>query len=83
MELRGALRVSKFKKTDAQPKYYGSAEINGKTYALKGWEKQGKDGMWISILFEEPEDDEEFAPTPKGKPRSVPDFGDLDDDIPF
>ena len=88
MELRGALRISKFKKTEAQPKYYGSAEINGKTYTLKGWEKQGKDGMWISILFEEAE--EAFSNMTKEAkvehPREhhIPDLGGLgEDDIPF
>lgn len=82
MELRGALRISKFQKNATQPKYYGSAEIAGKMYELKGWEKTDQYGRpWISILFEDP--GEEFAPEPKTRKQTSPDLGDLDDDIPF
>jgi len=70
MELRGSLNVSAFQKKPEQPKYYGRAMINGVEYELKGWEKDGSKGKWISLLFEHPDQKaerlaEEFAPTPK------------------
>ena len=56
MEMRGSLNVSSFKKTEAQPGFYGRALINGVEYNIKGWEKEGKNGPWISLLFEDPAD---------------------------
>lgn len=80
MDMRGALRISKFQKTPQQPKWYGSAEIDGVRFTLKGWEKTDpKTGQpWISILFEESEEDCEARPAPR--PPIVKDY---DDDIPF
>ena len=53
MDMRGSLNVSKFQKTPQQPRFYGKAMINGVNFDIKGWEKEGKDGPWISLLFEE------------------------------
>jgi len=99
MELRGSLNLSKyFKLSSNQPKFYGKALINGVEYTLKGWEKVRQDTgeVWISLLFEDPADQEEklaeeFAPTPKRmepvrRPRTVQPrhHQELsDDDVPF
>ena len=88
MEMRGSLNLSAYYTRKEQPKYYGRALINGVEYNLKGWEKEGPKGVWISLLFEdqttvEQRRSEEFAPTPKKQPKYTPNYKDLDDDIPF
>ena len=88
MELRGALNFSKYYKPGSnQPKFYGKALIEGVWYTVKGWEKEGPKGVWISLLFEdqttvEQRRSEEFAPTPT-KTKIISNWKDLDDDIPF
>lgn len=90
MEMRGSLNLSTFYKRADQPKYYGRALINGVEYDIKGWEKDGLKGKWVSLLFEDPADkqkqrEDEFAPAPKEKPSSTGrepvDYG--KDDVPF
>ena len=87
MEMRGSLNLSAYYTRKDQPKYYGRALINGVEYILKGWEKESPKGVWISLLFEDPATveqrrSEEFAPTPT-KTKIIPNWKDLDDDIPF
>ena len=87
MEMRGSLNLSAYYMRPEQPKYYGRALINGVEYNLKGWEKEGPKGVWISLLFEdqaavEQRRSEEFAPTPT-KTKIISNWKDLDDDIPF
>lgn len=67
MEMRGALNLSKYYKPGSnQPRFYGRVLINGKTYNLKGWEKSGPEGPWISLMVEDPEGDNGFSdPTQK------------------
>jgi len=84
MDMRGTLNVSKFQKTPDQPRFYGKCLINGVEYSLKGWEKEGRDGLpWISLLFEGGDDGFEQAapkkaslftqPTPEPrKPTPIP-----------
>lgn len=76
MDMRGSLNVSKFYKAGSNaPRFYGRCVINGVTYNLKGWDKQGKDGPWISLLFEpmcEQDDFEQCAPK-KASLFSTPD----------
>jgi hypothetical protein len=80
MEKRGGLHVSKFQKNARQPKYVGSALIEGKSYRLKAWKKINDRGEpWISILFED-------ASKPEEKPIPLKTHNyvyDDDDDIPF
>lgn len=100
MDMRGSLNVSKFYKAGSNaPRFYGRCVINGVTYNLKGWDKQGKDGPWISLLFEpicEQDDFEQCAPkkaslfsTPdepqpvKKQKLSIPTPNWKDDDVPF
>lgn len=92
MDMRGSLNVSKFQKTPQQPRFYGRALINGVQFDIKGWEKDGKDGPWISLLFEETGEEFDQKPqtqkqglfskplNPLKKEYAAPDF---DDDIPF
>lgn len=67
MDMRGSLNVSKFQKGNNSPRFYGRCIINGETFNIKGWEKEGKDGPWVSLLFEpldSGEDFEQCAPRP-------------------
>ena len=89
MEMRGSLNLSAYYKRPEQPKFYGRALINGKTYDIKGWEKDGPKGKWISLLFEDPEvkgeqdflsGQEEEKRAPAAGPRST-DW--KNDDEPF
>lgn len=71
MNMRGSLNVSKFQKPGSNsPRFYGRCIIDGKTYNIKGWEKEGRDGPWISILFEplEEKQEEEFEQCVPKKP---------------
>ena len=88
MEMRGSLNLSAYYTRKDQPKYYGRALINGVEYNLKGWEKEGPKGVWISLLFEDPatvekKRSEEFAPSKPRMKQPAPNYLDLDDDIPF
>lgn len=70
MDMRGTLNVSKFQKGNNQPRFYGRCVINGTTYNMKGWEKEGRDGPWISILFEPLATQDDFT-SPELKKPSV------------
>ena len=99
MEMRGSLNVSKFQKGNNSPRFYGRCIISGETFNIKGWEKEGKDGPWVSLLFEplDTQDDfEQCAPRQKGlfstpdEPQPVkkqklcvPTPNWRDDDVPF
>ncbi len=86
MEMRGSLNLSQYYTKPNQPKFYGRALIDGKTYDIKGWEKDGPKGKWISLLFEDPEtkNAEEFEQMAKPKAKEDKQTIEwLDDDIPF
>lgn len=80
MELRGSLNLSKYRTKPTQPRFYGRALINGKEYKIKGWEKTGAEGPWISLLFEEPESEDTFSDPPT---LFSNDLQIDDDDVPF
>jgi hypothetical protein len=83
MEMRGSLGLSKYFTKPNQPKFYGKCLIDGVAYEIKGWEKDGPEGKWISLCFEEKKSEEEkvrarqeeFAPL--RKPHES------DGDVPF
>lgn len=91
MEMRGSLNVSKFQKTPQQPRFYGSAIINGVEYELKGWEKVNTKGEpWISLLFEQKGEQFEQCKPQSLFSRDIPKLIDLaggcevdNDDTPF
>ena len=90
MEMRGSLNLSAYYMRPEQPKYYGRALINGVEYNLKGWEKEGPKGVWISLLFEDPTTVEkkrsaEFSRTDEQVPLDAyrDSLNRIDDDIPF
>lgn len=72
----GALFIKKERKSDKQPNFQGTINVNGKDYDIAGWTRQSKTGdKYISLKVEEPRD----VKKPEPKPVQA-DFG---DEIPF
>jgi len=69
MDMRGSLNVSKFQKGGNSPRFYGRCLIEGVTYNMKGWEKEGKDGPWISLMFEPLNEVDDFTSPELKKPE--------------
>ena len=76
MEMRGSLNLSKSYKKPNQPKFYGKALIEGKEYAIKGWEKVRQDTgeVWISLLFEDPAEEGAREFEQMAKPKAAPGY---------
>lgn len=71
----GILSLNKFKKTDNQPPYTGTATIGGVKYKIAAWVNDGKDGKFFGLKFTIPQEKSDFSAD--NKPA-------LDDDeIPF
>jgi len=86
MDMRGTLNVSKFQKTPQQPRFYGKACVEGVMYNLKGWEKEARDGPWISLMFENPaaQDGNIRRRAQPQRPATEPVENEIsEDDIPF
>ena len=83
MEMRGSLNVSGYQTKPTQPRFYGTCLIDGVEYKIKGWEKNGPRGPWISLLFENP--NIEVVQFENSTPAifSTNNLLDDDDDIPF
>lgn len=71
----GTLGRNKYKKTDSQPEYTGTATIGGVDYRIAGWVKEGKDGKFFGLKFSIPQQKGEISAASK----PVLD----DDEIPF
>ena len=72
----GTLGRNKYKKTESQPEYTGTATIGGVDYRIAGWVKEGKDGKFFGLKFS--------IPQPKGEISAASSKPALDDDeIPF
>lgn len=76
-EGQGTLFKNKKKEEAKHPDYRGEINIDGTTYVLAAWIKEGNNGKWMSLSAQLPrEGRDEQRPT---KPKNDP----LDDDIPF
>lgn len=52
-EMSGVL--SKYEgSSDKSPNYKGTCTIDGKTFSISGWIKQGSNGPFLSLAFDEP-----------------------------
>lgn len=71
----GILSLNKYKKTDKQPPYTGTATINGVEYRIAAWVNEKEDGKYFGLKFSIPQKKADFS----AAPQSVVD----DDEIPF
>lgn len=79
-ELTGVLFKNEKQRTDKDPGYTGSAEIEGVEYWLSAWVNDGKKGKYFKLKFK-PKDDSK-KPAGKKKPENR-DAEPEDDNIPF
>ena len=64
---------------ESQPHYKGNITVDGKSYWLSAWIKEGKSGKFMGLAVNPKE--EANTSSPKKKPSSG--FDDMDDSIPF
>ena len=50
-ELSGALFRNANKQKESQPDHTGTCKIDGKTYRISAWVKEGKGGRFFSLAF--------------------------------
>jgi hypothetical protein len=77
--MRGVAFYNDYKKTDNQPSYRGTLEIDGVEYKQSIWVKVAKNGKkFLSFSYEKA--DEQKASTKKSQPQIDTE---IDDEIPF
>ena len=64
---------------ESQPHYKGNITVDGQSYWLSAWIKEGKSGKFMGLAVSPKE--EANTSSPKKKPSSG--FDDMDSDIPF
>jgi hypothetical protein len=78
----GTLSRNKKREHDKQPEYRGSCTIDGVSYWLSAWVKDGDDGKFFSLAFTRKEQ-QSRAPAGVSGPGPGHRCGVLDDEIPF
>ncbi|HEX4877588.1 MAG TPA: hypothetical protein VFV31_13010 [Chitinophagaceae bacterium] len=73
----GVLFTNDQKGNEKAPQYKGKINIGGKDYDLAGWEKQGKNGTFLSLKVSEPYNKE------KGNQQVNQQAKKIADDLPF
>ena len=86
--MRGVAFYNDYKKTDNQPSYRGTLEIDGTKYKQSIWVKVGKNGKkFLSFSYEAEEVDPDERPRPTKAKVATPTIDEvkdeLDDFIPF
>jgi hypothetical protein len=76
----GVLFSNDKREKESHPNYKGNIMVDGKSYWISGWIKEGKNGKFMGLAVSPKE--EQAAQPAKAKPKS--DFDDLEsDNIPF
>ena len=75
----GVLFKNDKKESGNQPDYKGNITVDGQSYWLSAWIKEGKSGKFMGLAVSPKE--EANTSSPKKKPSS--DFDDLHSDVPF
>jgi len=75
----GVLFSNDKREKESHPNYKGNIMVDGKSYWISGWVKEGKNGKFMGLAVSPKE--EQAAPTAKVRPKAG--FDDLESDIPF
>lgn len=70
-DMSGTIGRNRTRNKDSQPTHRGSCMIDGKEYWISAWVKDGSNGRFFSLAFDEKQEE----------PQSF--GGNVDEDIPF
>lgn len=83
---RGVLFKNDRKTNSQHPDYKGSIDVNGTSYWLSAWIKEGQKGKFMSLSIQ-PKEEQKPAPQKsapkKPDPISTGRYSEMDDEIPF
>ena len=79
-ELSGVL-FKNDKKSEKSPDYTGRCQIGNREYRMAAWIKQGKKGKFMSLAFQDAEDESWKDKKPSTDVQAPP--AEFNDDIPF
>ena len=75
----GVLFSNDKREKESHPNYKGNIMVDGKSYWISGWIKEGKNGKFMGLAVS-PKEEQAEQPA-KAKPKSG--FDDMDSDLPF
>jgi hypothetical protein len=75
----GVLFSNDKREKESHPNYKGNIMVDGKSYWISGWIKEGKNGKFMGLAVS-PKEEQAEQPA-KAKPKSG--FDDMESDIPF